>query len=116
MTQWATENYTDERGQAPVDEYVAAQPPRDIARILRTVGLLEANGPLLKMPHAQHLRGKIRELRIDSRPLSHRVLYAALSGGRFLLLHAFKKKSQKTPAREIETAERRLKDYRERHP
>jgi phage-related protein len=37
-----------------------------------------------------------------------RVFYFALSGRRILLLHAFLKKSQQTPRRELEIAARRL--------
>jgi phage-related protein len=37
-----------------------------------------------------------------------------VSGRRFVLLHAFTKKTQKTPAAEIETAKRRMADYLER--
>lgn len=115
MATWSVENYCDARGRIPVDDYLSAQPPKDRARILRTIGLLEDYGPSLRMPHARHLAGKVWELRIDSRPISHRILYAALPGGVFLLLHAFRKKSRKTPAREIETAQRHLTDYLEAH-
>jgi len=66
------------------------------------------------MPHAQHLEGKIWELRIDGRPNSYRVLYAAVPGRKFMLLHVFAKKSQKTPPREIDAARRRFADYLER--
>ncbi len=36
---------------------------------------------------------------------------AAVVGRRFILLHAFSKKTDKTPARELEIAERRLADF-----
>jgi phage-related protein len=42
------------------------------------------------------------------------VLYAAIVGRRFILLHAFSKQTAKTPARELEIAERRLADYQAR--
>ena len=35
--------------------------------------------------------------------------------GVFILLHAFVKKTQKTPSKEIDTAKRRLRDYQERN-
>ena len=65
------------------------------------------------MPHAEHLRGKLWELRIDGRPNSYRVIYAGVPGRKFLLLHAFAKKRRKTPRSEIETAQRRLANYME---
>jgi phage-related protein len=42
------------------------------------------------------------------------VLYIAISGRRFLLLHAFTKKTEQTPEREIRLAVDRLEDYRRR--
>jgi phage-related protein len=35
-------------------------------------------------------------------------------GRRFVILHGFRKKSQKTPIREIATAERRMADFLEK--
>jgi phage-related protein len=114
MAQWGIENYSDARGRVPVNETLKGLPPNDYARVLRAIDLLADYGPALRMPHAQHLGGKIWELRIDGRPNSYRVLYAGVQGRKFLLLHIFAKKSQKTPPREVDTARRRLADYLER--
>lgn len=111
MPSWTVENYQDSRGRIPVDDYLMMLQPNDHARVLRAIGLLVDYGPMLRMPHARHLLGKIWELRIDGRPNSYRVLYAAVQGHKFVLLHAFAKKSRETPAREIDTAQRRLTDY-----
>ena len=43
-----------------------------------------------------------------------RILFAAVVGGRFVLLHTFMKQTQKTPAREIAQAKRELADFIER--
>jgi len=61
-------------------------------------------------PYVTHLEGEIWELR----PLRDRILFAAIVGGRFILLHSFMKQTQKTPAREIEQAKRELADFIER--
>lgn len=114
MPKWGVENYRDARGRVVVNDILKGLPPKDYARVLRAIDLLVDYGPALKMPHVQHLQGKVWELRIDGRPNSYRVLYAAVPGRKFLLLHVFAKKSQKTPSQEIETARRRLTDYVER--
>lgn len=111
MAQWGVENYRDARGRVPVADYLDTLPLKDRARVLRTIALLEDYGPALRMPHARRLQGKVWELRIDGRPNSYRVLYAAAPERRFVLLHVFAKKTEKTPKREIETAQRRLTDY-----
>jgi len=43
-----------------------------------------------------------------------RILCAGVVGGKYVLLHPFTKKTQKTPAREIEKAKRELSDFIER--
>jgi phage-related protein len=65
---------------------------------------------------AKHLRGDIYEVRADASTRSFRLLFSA--EGRFsqvlLSLSAFAKKTQKTPLRELERAETRLRDWRDR--
>jgi phage-related protein len=63
---------------------------------------------------SRHLRGDIYEVRADADRRSFRVLFAQETKFILLSLSAFEKRTQKTPAREIETAERRLKDWRTR--
>lgn len=62
-------------------------------------------------PLVRHLVGKIWELREESQTNIYRLLYCLLGGRRILILHGFQKKTQKTPRREIEIAERRLDDF-----
>lgn len=74
MPNWTVEGYLDARGRNLIQEYTVGLPPRDQARITRAIDLLADYGPLLRMPHARHLQGKVWELRIDGRPNSFRVL------------------------------------------
>jgi len=46
--------------------------------------------------------------------LQDRFFFFCFKGDKFVLLHHFVKKTQKTPAREIEQAKRNLKDFIER--
>ena len=50
----------------------------------------------------------------ELRPIRDRILFARLMDGRFVLLHQFMKKTQKTPKREIQTAQQRLSELKER--
>ena len=65
---------------------------------------------------AKHLRGDLYEVRADASTRSFRILFSA--EGRFdhvlLSLSGFVKKTQKTPVRELELAETRLRDWRVR--
>ena len=60
----------------------------------------------LDMPHGRKMRGQggLYEIRSGR----HRILYC-IEGGIAILLHAFQKKSQKTPQKEIEVATKRMK-------
>ncbi|MCL2081269.1 MAG: type II toxin-antitoxin system RelE/ParE family toxin [Oscillospiraceae bacterium] len=49
----------------------------------------------------------------ELRPYSDRILFAALLGDGFVLLHHFVKKTQKTPKSEIEHAKRNLVRFKE---
>jgi phage-related protein len=77
---------------------------------LEYVRVLKAYGTQAGEPYIKHLDGEIWELR----PIRERVLFAAWTENEFILLHHFLKKTQKTPASEIEQAKRRLEDYKER--
>jgi len=77
------------------------------AKILVVVGLLRDYGFDIPSRYVKHIDGKVWELRIDR----YRVLYVANTGRRFVLLRAFSKKTDKTPASEIKIARTRLKSY-----
>lgn len=100
-------------GRSPVREYLDGLNATEAAKVLIDLDLLAEFGLDLGMPHVRPLRGKVWELRSIGR-IQHRVLYAAVRGHRLVLLHAFSKKTQATPAREIDLAERRFADYQAR--
>ena len=111
---WITEFYTDERGRAPVEEFFDTVPDKEFASIQRTLGLLEEFGLQLGSPHVRHLEGKLWELRVKTRGKAYRILYFAYTGQCFILLHAFLKKTKKTPRAELRIAQARLVDFLER--
>ena len=82
-------------------------------RVLRAIDLLVDYGPALKMPHAEHLRGKLWELRIDGR--------LELRGGTMAdrmeaLVEDHKQNTLKLLAQieEMQTSERELADLESR--
>jgi phage-related protein len=110
-SEWVIEFYQDERGRRPVEAWLAALDLKSRARVVRVFDLLKLYGTLLGMPYSRHVRGKIFELRIAAGRRDYRVLYVAWVGKRFILLHAFAKETAKTPAADLDIAERRLSDY-----
>lgn len=111
---WITEFYTDERGRAPVEEFFDTVPQKERASILRALDLLAEFGLQLGSRYVRHLEGKLWELRVQTRGKAYRILYFAYTGQRFILLHAFLKKTEKTPRAELRIAQARLVDFLER--
>ena len=71
------------------------------------IELLKINGTHLSENITKHLAEDIWELR----PGNNRVFYFCVENDKFVLLHQFRKKSQKTPRREIEQAKAERNDY-----
>lgn len=57
----------------------------------------------------------VREIRIRDASGAFRILYVAQLTDCVLVLHAFQKRSQKTPDHDLELARRRLKTWMEAH-
>ena len=74
------------------------------------IDLLEQNGTRLPDNITKHIDDGIWELR----PGNNRVFYFYFQDDRFVLLHHFRKKSQKTPQREIDRAKAERADYMQR--
>lgn len=71
------------------------------------IQLLQDNGTHLNEKITKHLEDGIWELR----PGNNRVFYFFFKNDIFVLLHHFRKKSQKTPKKEIEKAKSERADY-----
>ncbi len=110
------EPYTDRRGNEPVIDYIAKLAkarPAEAASMLRYIDLLEAKGERLQPPFAALIDAKIRLFEL--RPGNHRVAYA-FHRGTYVLLHAWRKRTQKLHEREATRARSRLADWLQRHP
>ncbi len=91
-------------------DFIDTLPDPDKAKVFRTIGLLAHQGVLLKEPYTRQVAGKMRELRISCNKREVRIFYFPFRQRTFLLLHAFVKKTEKTPSREIDVAIARMED------
>jgi phage-related protein len=83
--------------------------PSDVlADYARLVELLRDHGPKLRMPQSRALRGGLFELRAHGREGAGRAFYCFADGGRVVMLHAFMKKTRRTPARHLAIARARM--------
>src|SRR6478735_3759552 len=82
----------------------------DYARLLE---LLTEYGTDLRLPHSRAFGSGLFELRPRGRSGIGRAFYCFRIGQRVVILHAFIKKTQETPDRELKTARKRLKDLKD---
>jgi len=112
---WEIEFYQDSQGSIPVQDFICQQSAKIEAKIYRHIDLLWDFGLSLGQPFVEKIAGSgIWELRIRHSSNRYRILYFASSGHKFILLHAFLKKTARTPRNEIEIAQKRMTDYQER--
>jgi phage-related protein len=93
-----------------VQEAIGAFTPGLQARYAHLTERMLVFGPDLGMPHTRALGKGLFELRMKSKEGIGRVFFGLLSGQRIMMLHAFVKKTQKTPARDLKIARQRLKE------
>jgi phage-related protein len=86
--------------------------PKDIrARFERIVHLIELAGlEYVHEPYVKHLEGPLWEMRMKGKDGIARAAYVTAVGHRVVVVRVFRKKTQKTPRREIELALRRAKE------
>ena len=117
--EYEIELYEDSDGHSDIDDFLnnlatKALKSKDARIQFRQVSLyielLAKNGSTLSEDIMKHIEDEIWELR----PGKNRVLYFFYRKNKYILLHHFIKKTQKTPRREIEKAKKEMKDYIER--
>lgn len=88
--------------------------PKDIvASFLRIARLIQIDGPHnVHEPYVKHLEGPIWEMRMRGKDGIARAAYITASDRRVIVVHVFRKKTQKTPRREIDLALKRAKEIK----
>jgi phage-related protein len=101
--------YRGADGDEPVRSWLRAFDKEDRRKVGTVIQKLEFGWPL-GLPHCRSMGQGLWEIRVtlqDRRAL--RILFFVRSS-EMVLLHGFIKKSQQTPARDLETARRRMKE------
>lgn len=89
---------------------IEAWPVDVLADYARLVELLVEYGPNLRLPHSRAMGQSLFELRPRGRSGIGRAFYCFLVGKRVVVVHAFIKKTQQTPDKELKLARKRMKD------
>ena len=91
-------------------DFIFKMQPPTRGKLSRLIDMLERFGPELTMPHTKPLGGSLYELRVRGKQ-EVRVFYVFAKGNTIYLLHAFQKKTQETPKKELELARQRQNEY-----
>jgi len=111
------EFYEDKDGNKPARDYIKALKKKKdkdsrikVDKITQYLHYLRTNGTFIGQPIVKHIEGEIWELR----PAKDRIFFVVYQAGVFVLLHAFTKRTQKTPEKELERARTEYKDLMKR--
>jgi len=117
---YEVEFYRDKNGKSEIIEYIDELEAKGVTskterinkdKILAYIIALKQYGTRIGQPVVKHIDGNIWELR----PIKNRIFFFYWKDNKFILLHHFIKKTNKTPQREIDNARSKMKDFIERH-
>lgn len=95
-----------------VQKQILELPDTLAARYIVLTRRMVVLGPNLGEPHTKAFGEGLFELRLKGAEGIARVFFCTLVGKRIVMLHSFVKKSERTPAREREIAESRMKEIK----
>jgi phage-related protein len=102
--------YEVEYFHARVLAEIESWPADTLADYAHLVELLSEHGPNLRLPHSRAMGGGLFELRLRGTSGIGRALYCFVVTRRVVIVHAFIKKSQKTPDKDLKLARKRVKE------
>ena len=115
---WDIEYYQKENGEIPVEDFLLSLNPKLRAKAYSDIMLLKRLGINMREPYSTPIKGEkykgLFELRTKFSSDITRIFYFLYDRNRFVLLHGFVKKTNKTPERELERAVKYKKDYESR--
>ncbi len=101
----------DGRGRSPILEDLEDLTEEEQRKVLAYVSLLQEQGEELRRPIADYVGDKLYELR----PKTHRALYFFMLKGYAVIVHLFRKKTNRLPGAEKRIALNRKQDFIRRY-
>lgn len=93
-----------------VEAEALAFPSGILASFVHILEMIEELGPALGKPHTAPMGNGLFEIRAKGKEGIGRALFCTVKGQEIVILHAFIKKTQRTPKKELEKARRRMKE------
>lgn len=114
---FTVELYETPEGRCPVRDFLddlKASDPGDFAAVVAGLAKLR-HRQYHREPLSKALGGGLLELRHVGK-LNTRILWFFMTGRRIVAVHGIRNKGQSIPARDLDTARVRMKDWLQRHP
>jgi phage-related protein len=105
---WEIRLYVDNRRRKPVEEFIEQLPEEDRAKVRAAIEFLAEVGNGLREPQSKSMGQGLFELRVKSR----RIFYCFQPSRIIVLLHAFTKKTQKTPPGQLAIGYKRMEEVK----
>ena len=93
-----------------VEKEILGMPPKIQARMPRLLEMVEQHGAHLGPPHTESMGDGLFEIRAKAQEGIGRSLFCYVHGKHIVVLHAFVKKSQKTPRQALTLARTRQRE------
>jgi len=103
--------YVDARGRNPVLEDLQRLTDEERKKIFAYISILQERGEELRRPMADYVGDKLYELR----PKAHRVLYFFMLKDYAVIVHLFRKETDRLPEAEKRVALNRMEDFLRRY-
>jgi phage-related protein len=105
---WQVDDVRTAAGGRPVKEFLDNLSKSAKAKVSAALTMLVQEGNQLAFPKSRALGGGLHEIRVAHPEGPFRVIYCFKPGRRIVLMHAFVKRTQQTPADDLELARKRL--------
>lgn len=108
--------YEDNRGRCPVKQFLdelqieaekSKQSKQLLEKVVHYLDVLQTNGTRSGFPYTRFISDGIWELR----PSDRRILFFGWENNKIVLLHSFRKQTNKTPEKEIKKAKKEMEDW-----
>ncbi|MDZ4676377.1 MAG: type II toxin-antitoxin system RelE/ParE family toxin [Oligoflexia bacterium] len=102
--------YETASGRSPVQDFIEGLSKVDKARFVEVFENIEKHGFGCPRVIFKPLRGKLWEIKFQSVGGGYRIAYVIVEASTMVWLHVFRKTTQKTPLKDLELAEKRMKE------
>jgi len=106
--------YEDLKGRKPVKEFIDSFDLKMRGKVLARIEFLAEHWYEIRRPYVDKIDKDLYELRVEFAWNNVRIIYAYMFGDRIVLLHGFRKKTDRVPEGDKLKARQRMADFQSR--